>query len=278
MIAHRFEYSRPGSAAEVAAQLQHTDGREFAIIGGGTWVIPEMSHHLRKPELVIDLRSAGLSGIVADADGIMVGAATTYTQIEQSPAAPAFLKKVAAGITGGTQVRNRGTIGGSACYANPVSDIPGALVALEATMYLRSHRATRTVAAADFFLDVLETCLEPDEILESIGIRTPQSNEVFSYAKFKTAEGSWPIVTAACVTTKTDTALRVAVGGAGTTPFVVELDGDESEEEIGQRARDSLRRPFADVFANADTRRHLVGVMTQRAVREITSLRQGESV
>lgn len=276
MIAHRFEYFCPESAAEVAAMLEQTGGREVAIISGGTWVIPEMSHHSRKPELVIDLRSAGLSGVEVEADSITIGPATTYTQLGQSIAVPAFLKKVAAGITGGPQIRNRATIGGSACYANPASDIPGALVAMRATLHLLSHHAARTVPAAEFFLDAYATSMEPDEVLESIEIPVVRSGDVFFYSKFKTAEGSWPIVTTGCIASKTDSALRVVVGGAGVTPFLVELDGHESEEEVGQLARDALRRPWSDVFANAKTRRHLVGVMTQRAVREVASLRQGE--
>ncbi|NYG17908.1 CO/xanthine dehydrogenase FAD-binding subunit [Arthrobacter psychrochitiniphilus] len=252
------------------------EGEETAIISGGTWVVPEMSHHLRRPKLVIDLKLAGLAGVSAEADAVVIGPATTYTQLAHSKHTPNFLKKVVAGITGGSQIRNRGTIGGSACYANPASDIPGALVTMKASLHLRAHSSTRIVEAADFFLDANVTLLEPDEILESISIPSTNDENLFSYAKFKTAQGSWPIVTIGCIASEDGVARRVIVGGAGAIPFAVDLDGQESEDEVLQRVHAAMRQPWSDVFATADTRRHIAGVMTQRAVREIAAAKNGE--
>lgn len=276
MIAHRFKYSRPRSAEEAAADLAQMDGHETAIISGGTWVVPEMSHHLRKPELVIDLKSAGLAGVRAEAGTVVIGPATTYSQLAQSQHTPNFLKKVVAGVTGGSQIRNRGTIGGSACYANPASDIPGALVTLKAALHLRSHASTRTVDALDFFLDANVTRLEPGEILESISIPSQEAGNLFSYEKFKTAQGSWPIVTVGCIASEVGAARRLVVGGAEATPFVVDLDGQESGDEIAERVRDAMRQPWSDVFATGETRLHIACVMAQRAVVEIAAAKKGE--
>ena len=121
--------------------LRATDG-PTVLIGGGTWVVPEMSHGKRRPARVIDLRRAGLGGVREDGDG---AGDRRYDHLHGSAGVPAvatrlpLLRTLARGITGGAQIRNGGTVGGSACYASPASDMPAALVALGATLRLRSR-------------------------------------------------------------------------------------------------------------------------------------------
>ncbi|MEO6827271.1 MAG: FAD binding domain-containing protein [Microbacteriaceae bacterium] len=267
MILDRFEYLCPSNIDEVVTAITTED--EVAIISGGTWVVPQMGHHVRRPKIVVDLQCAGLSGISENDDTITVGPKTTYSQLISAAHTPPLLRTMASGITGGVQIRNKGTIGGSACYANPASDVPGAIVALEASMVLRSERGQRVIAATEFFVDALETALEPGEVLEAILIPGTAAKARFSYQKFRTVTGSFPIVTAACLADANDLVTRVVIGGAAVRPITIELEGNESDQEVADLTRSRIDQPWSDVLANANFRRHTAGVMAQRAVRAV---------
>src|SRR5438034_798571 len=119
---------------------------------------------------------------------------------------------MAIGITGGGQIQNRGTVGGSACYAFPSSDVPAALVALGATLRLASAGGRREAAAADFFTGAFGADVRPGEVLAEIRIPAPPAGARQGYYKFKLCESSWPIATAACVLGG-DGASTLALGG-----------------------------------------------------------------
>ncbi len=274
MILDRFEYLRPSNVDEVVTAITTED--EVAIISGGTWVVPQMGQHVRRPKVVVDLSAAGLSGVSTNHDTISIGPSTTYTQLLEAGDTPPFLRKVASGITGGIQIRNAGTIGGSACFAYPPSDAPGALVTLNATMVLRSGEGQREVAATDFFLDALTTALRPGEFLEEILVPIADTERIFSYQKFRNVTGSTPIVTAGCIASEDGLAKRVVIGGAATTPVVVDLAGDESEDEIADLTRSLISHPWSDALANANYRRHTAGTMATRAVRAVREQIEGE--
>ena len=155
MIRHHFEYLAPASVAEATEMIASADG-DTDIIGGGTWVVVEMNQGIRRPKRVVDLRRAGLGGIWVGGGQTVLGATASYSALLASNA-PDVLKTMARGVTGGVQLRNRASLGGSACYANPGSDVPGLLVGLGARLLLESARGKREVAAADFFLDAFRS-------------------------------------------------------------------------------------------------------------------------
>ncbi|MEO6505550.1 MAG: FAD binding domain-containing protein [Terrimesophilobacter sp.] len=275
MILDRFEYLCPSNVDEAVSAITTDD--ELAIISGGTWVVPQMGHHVRRPKIVVDLRAAGLSGVADKQDTISIGSTTTYSHLIAAGNTPELLRTMALGVTGGVQIRNKGTIGGSACYANPASDVPGAIVTMNATMVLRSASGQREVPATEFFVDAFTTALRPGEMLEAILVPVNSTGPVFSYQKFKTAAGSFPIVTAGCVASEDGLTKRVVIGGAAATPIVVELDGDESENDVADRVRSLISEPWSDVQANANFRRHTAGTMAQRVVRAVrTTIEGGE--
>ena len=158
-------YTRPTDVDGVTAALADGDA---VVVGGGTMVVPEMTHGRVRPSAVVDLARAGLAGITRGDGAWVVGAMTTYTELERS--AVPLLATVARGITGGPQIRNRGTVGGSASHANPSSDVPAALVALSARLRLAKTGGVREVAAADFFVGAFRTAREPDEVLTAITV------------------------------------------------------------------------------------------------------------
>ena len=201
MIKRRFTYHCPASIDEAIAAVAEV-GSDAEIVGGGTWVVPEMTHGTRNPGAVVDLRNAGLAGASKSKGGLSVGAMTTYAELASSKLVQqraGALATMAAGITGGAQVRYQGTLGGSACYATPSSDAPGALVGLGATMRLRSSSGTRAVDASEFFTGAFESDVEEGEVLEAITLPAPPENARFGHYKLKLVESSWPIATATCV-------------------------------------------------------------------------------
>jgi CO/xanthine dehydrogenase FAD-binding subunit len=207
-------YTRPESLQEVTAALAEGDA---VVIGGGTMVVPDMTHGRTVAAAVVDLCRAGLGGIETHDGGWLVGATTSYAAIERSSLP--LLTRVARGITGGPQIRHRGTAGGSACYANPGSDVPAVLVALGATLRLVSTDGVREVPASKFFRGAFSTARRPNEVLAALVV--PPIRGAVGYHKFKLAEGSWPIVTATCVAQET---LSVVLGGAAGLPVPVVVD------------------------------------------------------
>jgi CO/xanthine dehydrogenase FAD-binding subunit len=244
-----FEYLAPADDDELVACLQQAR-TPVTVIGGGTMVVPEITFGQVVPGTVLDLSRAGLVGISPGDGHVLVGAMTTYRQLcEHDGRAPhlPLLPEVALGITGGPQIRNRGTVGGSAAYGNPSSDVPATLAALEARLRLRSPQGTRTVGTDDFFLGAFRTCRRPDEVLVAIEVPS-RPRTAHGYYKLKLSQSSWPIVTAATVV-QPDRRLRVAVGGLAAVPVVLQLDrpADASDPDWLGHVRESLEEKVADV-------------------------------
>jgi CO/xanthine dehydrogenase FAD-binding subunit len=265
VIKNRFQYLAPGSVEEAATLLAASPG-DTEVIGGGTWVVVEMTAGDRDPKRVIDLKNAGLRFVKEEDGTVVIGARATYTDVVRSDAAKLLpaLVAMAAGITGGGQLRNRGTLGGSACYGNPSSDVPGLLVGLGATLTVRSTAGSRQVAAADFFTGPLQTALQPGEILESMAIPVPVGMKQ-GYYKFKVAESSWPICTGTALVAADGTA-RVTIGAANARPVTVtgsaaDLDG------LARAAEAAITSPFSDSLAAGEYRKQIAGAIAKRAVK-----------
>lgn len=279
MIGQRFEYHAPASVEEAVGVLAAANG-DANVIAGGTWVVPELTHGIRTPAHIIDLRHAELSGVSASDAGITIGATTTYSALLDSPLVgecAALLRTMALGVTGGAQVRNQGTIGGSACYATPSSDAPAALVALDASLTLAEAGGTRDVRAETFFEGAFRSALKQGELLTEIVVPEPPSNVQFGYDKLKFCESSWPIATAACVLGLDGDGVvefaRLAVGGANTKPYVVDtsvLVGTpvtrDLADEVAERAREAADDPYTDVLADGAYRQQVSGVVAKRAL------------
>ena len=249
-------YTRPSDVDDVTAALADGDA---VVVGGGTMVVPDMTHGRVRPAAVVDLAKAGLAGITRGDGEWVIGAMTTYTELERSDVP--LLATVARGITGGPQIRNRGTVGGSASYANPSSDVPATLVALNARLRLAKAGGVREVAAADFFLGAFRTAREPGEVLTAITV--PDTDASVGYLKFKLVEGSWPIVTAATVVGPT---IRVVLGGAAARPVTVEVARESWREQLRPAVDRVLTEPWDDVLAPGHYRARIAPVIAARSV------------
>ncbi|MGW9350679.1 FAD binding domain-containing protein [Nocardiopsis flavescens] len=273
-------YTAPADLDGVVAALEGAD-EGTVLVGGGTMVVPAMTHGHVVPRALVDLGRAGLAGIREEDGATVVGAMTDYASLlaadtDGGPGHPLrLLARAAAGITGGPQIRNRGTLGGSASYANPASDVPGCLVALGARLRLVSARGVREVPAQEFFLGAFRTARRPDEVLAELVL--PHGDALaWGYVKFKLAESSWPVVTSAAAVLAGG-GLRVALGAAADRPVALDVPAPHrGTADPAWRAlvADGAARALAargaafvdDVLADAHYRAAVTPVIVARAV------------
>ena len=276
MIQHRFEYLAPRLIDE-ALQLLSNAGDECAVLGGGTWLIPNMTFAINQPRFVIDPRHLGFDAISELGDDIFLGARVTYTDALNSPVISAHLPLLAAmcaQITGGASIVGQGTIGGSACYANPSSDVPACLVALRARLRFQSVSGPREIEAADFFRGAFSTAIRPDEMLEGILLPKMRLAARWGYYKLKFSTGSWPIVTAAVNVEPGDEGdrYRVALGAATAVPVLSEAvlhvspDADELDSFAKTCACVHPDAEWSDELAEAGYRRRVARSVVMRAL------------
>ena len=219
MISFEFDYSRPGTIEEALGLL--ADG-EAKVLAGGMSLIPMMKLRLAAPPRLIDVaRLTELKGIAISGNEIVLGAATTHQEVEDSilirTRCP-LLAESAASI-GDIQVRNTGTIGGSTAHNDPAADYPAALLALGARVELRSATGRRSVGIAEFFLDTLTTALEPGEIITSVVVPVEEPGTGTAYVKMpQPASGYAQVGVAVRLTRQKGKIAWIRVGVTGVGP------------------------------------------------------------
>jgi carbon-monoxide dehydrogenase medium subunit len=264
-----FEYERADSA-DAALALLAEHGDEAKLLAGGMSLLPLMKLRLAVPAVLVDVGRLRELSYVRDAgDHIAIGALTRHRDLETSDLLReqcGMLRAVAAEV-GDNQVRHRGTIGGSVAHGDPASDLPAALLALDATFVARGPAGERTVAAGAFFTGFLETALAEDELLTEIRVPKTGANG-FSYQKFNRRAQDWAIVGALAL--RVDGTSRVALVNMGATPLratAVEdaLAGGASVADAAQHAAEGTE-PSSDLNASAEYREELARVLTRRAL------------
>lgn len=270
MIADPFAYACPTSLDEAIHALAKP---RAAALAGGTWLVPDMGRAEQRPSSVVDLRHLGLRGARIEGGAILLGACTTYEDLRACALVRSslpLLALMAAGITGGRGITGQGTIGGSACYANPASDVPGCLLALGARLRLVSIAGVRDVPAASFFLGPFHTARRPDELLSAFVFERPRVTAVAGYHKLKHSGSSWPIVTASCCLERRDGLhASIAIGAAGPVPIGVTamLPPDDSRafDHLAKRAVEALAVGWDDALADAEYRLAVAPEVVRRA-------------
>ena len=280
MYPSRFDYAAASSVEEAIGLLQQ-HGDDAKLIAGGHSLLPMMKLRLATPAMLIDIgRISGLSGVKVNG-AVTVGALTTYTDIMDSRdlARLCPLLPMTAAEVGDMQVRNRGTIGGSAAHADPAADMPAALLALDATVTARGPGGDRTIGASDFFQGFFTTALQPDEVLTSISVAGSRPRTGMAYAKFRNPASGYAIVGVAAVATLEGNGtlgdVRVAITGAGSQPIratTVEsaLRGATPDEGTIRAASEHAAEGLdlmGDIHASAQYREHLTRVYTRRALQ-----------
>jgi carbon-monoxide dehydrogenase medium subunit len=280
MIPVQFDYVAPATLDEAVGLLsQHQD--DAKLLAGGHSLIPAMKLRLAQPSLLIDIgRIKDLAYITEDDGQIRIGAMTTHYQLEASERLKdvcPLLPECAAHI-GDVQVRNKGTIGGSLAHADPAADWPAAILALDAEMVAVSPQGERVIKAGDFFVDMLTTALEPNEILREIRVAQLQGKTGQSYMKVAHPASGFAVVGVAVHLTRGDDgrcqSASIGITGVATKAYRASgvedaLKGNALDEQAitaaASHAADNVDAN-ADIFASADYRRHLARVYTRRAI------------
>ena len=273
MIRSRFTFARPETLQEALRLLADAGGRG-RVLGGGSVLVPALSAGLDDPSLVMDLRRLRLDGMREEGETVVLGAGTTYAQLRASSVVGKRLPLLAAmvdEVTGGPGLWNLATLAGSAVHANPSSDAPGCLVALDASFRLVSVRGSRLVPATAFYRGPFNTDRAPDEIATEIVVPAPPPLGRAAYLKLKAAASSWPIVTASCLKPGPGR-IRLCLGAAATVPMLKEWPLDEMGGRVRTMARevaDAIETEWADELAGPGYRRTVAATMAERALRAV---------
>ena len=278
MIPLAFDYE-VAESVDHAIELLGQHGDEAKLLAGGHSLLPIMKLRLAAPTVLIDLGRIGdLNYVRDDGDHLAIGAMTRHCDAERDPTLQEHcgLVSYTASLVGDPSVRHRGTIGGSISHGDAASDLPSALLALDATFVVRGPNGERTVAAGDFFQDYLQTTLAPDEVLTEI--RVPKLNGAgWSYKKFNRRAQDWAVVGAAAVVKRSNGSIgsaRIALTNMGSTPLRATaaesaLSGaDPSSVAEATSSADEGTSPSSDIAASDEYRRHLARVLSRRAVEE----------
>jgi carbon-monoxide dehydrogenase medium subunit len=199
MIPAAFGYTRAGSVDEALRILASDSGAK--VIAGGQSLLPLMKLRLATPATVVDIgRLDELRGVRRLDDGrLAVGALTTYAELMGSPAQHYGVLRDMLPSIGDVQVRNRGTVGGAIAHADPASDLPAALLALDADLVLRSAGGTRTVKADGFFEGAFTTGMRRDELLTEVILPAPLDNAGSAYVALEQPASGYAMVGVAAV-------------------------------------------------------------------------------
>jgi len=201
MIAQKFEYIVPTSLGDAVNLLQKHAGHA-KILAGGHSLIPMMKLRLATPELLIDIgRIHELTYVKEESGKIRIGALTTHQVIESSDVIKRRLTALAdaAGLIGDIQVRNKGTIGGSIVHADPAADYPAAILVSDATIVTLGPQGERLIPASRFFVDMMTTALEQNEIVREIQIPVKAGKTGSAYLKMAQKASGFAICGAAAV-------------------------------------------------------------------------------
>lgn len=275
-----FEYVCAASLDE-ALRLLSEQPEEAKVLAGGQSLIPLLKLRLAAPQVVLDIaRLEELKGIRERDGKIEIGSLARHVELQTSEllARSCPLLPETAAEVGDLQVRNRGTFGGSLAHADPAGDFPAAALALEAKLTAASAAGKRTIAAQDFFVDLLTTALRPDEILTSIEVPKLGARTGSAYTKMRQPASGFAIVGVASILTlgaagKVED-VRVGVTGVGSVPY----RATKVEERLLGRTVDARALAAAatavaegvellfDLHASAEYRRELAAIYTRRSL------------
>ncbi len=190
------------AASQHAVALLAEHGDDAKIIAGGQSLMPMLAFRMATPKLLVDIGSiAALRRIAIDERGVTLGALVRWCDIEKhaelARAHPLLVEAVR--HVAHYQIRNRGTIGGSLAHADPAAELPGIAVACDAEIEVVGPKGSRTIAAADFFVDSLTTALAADEMIVSMRLPAWKSGRCWAFEEFARRRGDFALAGVALV-------------------------------------------------------------------------------
>ncbi len=285
MIPAQFDYVAPDSVSGAVTALGEA-GEDAKVLAGGQSLIPVLRLRLSYPSVLVDLRKvAELRGVREEGDTLVIGAMTRHADILTEPLVRrhAALVAEATATVADPAVRHRGTFGGALAHADPAGDLAAVALALDAQLVAEGPGGRRSIAAADFFQDYLQTALSPDELLVEVRLPKLAGQWGVHYEKFNRVAQAWAIVGVAAAVRRDNGSIaeaHVGLTNMGSTPVratAVEqaLAGaqaaPEAIAEAAGHAAEGTSAP-SDLSAKADYREQLARVLTRRAVTAAAGL------
>jgi aerobic carbon-monoxide dehydrogenase medium subunit len=280
VIPASFSYQRPATVDEALRAIAADP--DAKVLAGGHSLLPLLKLRLARTDVLIDIgRLSELKGLRYAADGsASMGALTTYAEL----AATTRLDFVREGLlqAADMQVRNRATVGGAVAHADPASDLPPMLIALDASIVVRSSRAERVIAATDFFLGPFETAIKDDELVCEIRRPALPAGAGGAYAKLAQPASGYAMVGVCAVIARVGGRIehaRVALTGVSDSAYratAVEeglIGTDGSPDVIAAAAAEATanRSINADIHADREYRAAMAEVFTRRAIETALS-------
>jgi carbon-monoxide dehydrogenase medium subunit len=274
-----FDYEAPESVDDAVALL--AGDAEAKVLAGGQSLIPLLSMRLAYPDLLVDLRRIdGMDSISHEGDTIVVGAMarqhdaeTDHLLHELCPLVPDALRHVAH-----PQIRSRGTVGGSVAHGDPAAELPAVVVALDATVRVSGHGATRSIAGADLFSTTMTTTLEEGEIVTAVEFPAAPPGSGAACVEIARRAGDYAMCGGVAQVTVADGSfsdVRLALFGISDTPVRISnveealKGGDASAEAIAAAtgaATDEVSL-MGDARADEDHARQLASVVAKRSLQ-----------
>jgi CO/xanthine dehydrogenase FAD-binding subunit len=276
-----FEYHAP---ATVADALTHVDRYQDSgkILAGGQSLVPLLNMRLAHPDHLVDLnRIEGLAAIEEDADRFTVGAMTRQRAVERSPdiARRHPLLTEAMSYVAHPQIRNRGTIGGTLCHADPAAELPAVSLAVDAALRIQSVDGARTVPASDFFVSHFTTTLGPNELVTGVTFPKLRGRTGWSIQEIARRHGDFALVGVVAVVEMVNGRVadaRLVLFAAGERPLrmgqaeKILVQAEPDTDVVGEAAATVAREvsPPSDMHASAEGRRRMASALTSRALHQ----------
>jgi carbon-monoxide dehydrogenase medium subunit len=278
-----FVHHGPRSVDEALAVLAEFS-HDAKVLAGGQSLIPILNMRLAAPGHLVDInRVAGLDTVEVTPIAVHIGALVRHAQLERHVGAFAHLPLLRQALVNVAHpvIRNRGTTVGSITHADPSGEMPAVLALTNGYVDVASSRGTRTVAARDFFLGPLESCLAEDEMATGASFGRFPAGTGTAFAESTRRHGDYALAGVAAAVTVLDgliTSVRASFVSVTPTPDVLDLSdvlaGSAPEDGDWAKAAELAREhvdPDADIHASAQYRRMLVGVLTARVLAEAAS-------
>ena len=280
-----FDYHAPATLDEAVALLTRLEdeGCDMKIIAGGQSLMPMLALRVARPEALVDLRRLDtLNYIRDDAGTLAIGAMTS----KQAAADSALVKRAqplfnaATELVGHRQIRNRGSVGGSFAHADPASEYPAVALVLDTEFEAVGPDGARTIPADEFFVTYMTTSLETTEVLTAVRFAPFAPQRRWAIQEFARRNGDLALAGIA-LTLNVDGGLcrdvRIAAFGVEATAVRLTaaeqlLEGQPAQaaqfEQAGKAGAAQLDDPMSCIHASSAYRRHLIGVLTTRALGE----------
>ncbi|WP_419552864.1 FAD binding domain-containing protein [Candidatus Poriferisodalis sp.] len=276
-----FSFVAPESLeAVVRALAEHGD--DARILAGGQSLVPLMNLRLARPEVLVSInRCHELDYIAVSNDRLVVGALVRQIDAETDPLVEAECPLLAKALphVGLPATRNRGTVCGSLAHCDPLAELPAVALALEADLVLTSAAGERRVPAHDFLVADMTTSIETGEVVSAVTFKRQDPSERSAVAEVSNGGHVFPVGGVALRWASVDgvcTMARIAAFGVGSVAQrLIDAEGALVGSDLGPAAiaaavaaaRNAVN-PTGDIHADADYRRHLVGVLLERGLLE----------